>query len=45
MCLYYFQPVEANNETFWSQFWSETLTSVQDVFALIPASEVQVISG
>ncbi|KAF6027988.1 HID1 [Bugula neritina] len=37
------QPVEANNETFWSQFWSESLTSVQDVFALIPATEVRAL--
>jgi len=37
------QPVEAADEAFWSQFWSETVTCVQDVFALIPAAEIRAL--
>ncbi|ESN93547.1 hypothetical protein HELRODRAFT_88577 [Helobdella robusta] len=33
------QPVDANDEAFWSQFWSESATCIQDVFTLIPAAE------
>jgi len=33
--------VEAADEAFWSQFWTETLSSVQDVFTLIPAAEIR----
>ncbi|XP_064624817.1 protein HID1-like isoform X2 [Lineus longissimus] len=37
------QPVEAGDEAFWNQFWSETVTSVQDVFTLIPAAEIRAL--
>jgi len=37
------KPVEAADEAFWSQFWSETVTCVQDVFALIPAAEIRAL--
>ena len=35
--------MEAADEAFWSQFWSETVTCVQDVFALIPAAEIRAL--
>ena len=38
-----FQPVEAGDEAFWSQFWSESATCVQDVFTLIPAAEIRAL--
>ncbi|XP_074647773.1 protein HID1-like [Tubulanus polymorphus] len=37
------QPVEAGDEAFWNQFWSECVTSVQDVFTLIPAAEIRAL--
>ena len=37
------QPVDTSDETFWSQFWSESITNIQDVFALIPAAEIRVL--
>ena len=39
----HFQPVEANDEAFWSQFWSESVTCVQDIFTLIPAAEIRAL--
>ncbi|KAL7989457.1 hypothetical protein Chor_012123 [Crotalus horridus] len=35
------QPVEATDDAFWDQFWADTATSVQDVFALVPAAEIR----
>ena len=35
--------MEAADEAFWSQFWSETVNCVQDVFALIPAAEIRAL--
>lgn len=37
------QPIEANDEAFWEQFWSDSVTSVQDVFTLIPAAEIRAL--
>ncbi|XP_041362386.1 protein HID1-like [Gigantopelta aegis] len=37
------QPIEANDEAFWEQFWSESVTCVQDVFTLIPAAEIRAL--
>uniref|UniRef100_A0A8C6WL31 HID1 domain containing b n=1 Tax=Neogobius melanostomus TaxID=47308 RepID=A0A8C6WL31_9GOBI len=37
------QPVEASDDAFWDQFWCETYTSVQDVFALVPAAEIRAL--
>ncbi|KAG8446342.1 hypothetical protein GDO86_013975, partial [Hymenochirus boettgeri] len=37
------QPVEATDDAFWDQFWSDSSTSVQDVFALIPAAEIRAV--
>ncbi|XP_042873709.1 protein HID1-like isoform X1 [Penaeus japonicus] len=35
------QPIDASDDSFWEQFWGEHVTSVQDVFALIPAAEIR----
>ncbi|XP_047656773.1 protein HID1 isoform X2 [Tachysurus fulvidraco] len=37
------QPVEATDDAFWDQFWADTATSVQDVFALVPAAEIRAL--
>ncbi|XP_060601826.1 protein HID1-like [Ruditapes philippinarum] len=37
------QPIEASDEAFWEQFWSESVTCVQDVFTLIPAAEIRAL--
>ncbi|XP_056286281.1 protein HID1-like [Pseudoliparis swirei] len=37
------QPVEASDEAFWDQFWANASTSVQDVFALVPAAEIRAV--
>uniref|UniRef100_A0A452TSX3 HID1 domain containing n=1 Tax=Ursus maritimus TaxID=29073 RepID=A0A452TSX3_URSMA len=36
-------PVEATDDAFWDQFWADTATSVQDVFALVPAAEIRAV--
>jgi len=36
-----FQAVEATDDTFWDQFWSESAANISDVFTLIPASEIR----
>lgn len=38
-----FQPVEATDDEFWDQFWAETVTNVQDVFALVPGAEIRAL--
>ena len=35
--------MEAGDEAFWSQFWSDSVTNVQDVFTLIPAAEIRAL--
>ncbi|XP_047464295.1 protein HID1-like [Mugil cephalus] len=37
------QPVEASDNAFWDQFWSDSSTTVQDVFALVPAAEIRAV--
>ncbi|XP_028976324.2 protein HID1 isoform X2 [Esox lucius] len=37
------QPVEATDDAFWDQFWADTSTTVQDVFALVPAAEIRAV--
>ncbi|XP_054624853.1 protein HID1b [Dunckerocampus dactyliophorus] len=37
------QPVEATDNTFWDQFWADASTTVQDVFALVPAAEIRAV--
>lgn len=36
-----FQQINANDDTFWDQFWSEHCTGIQDVFALVPSTEIR----
>ncbi|XP_023676323.1 protein HID1 isoform X2 [Paramormyrops kingsleyae] len=36
-------PVEATDDAFWDQFWADTITTVQDVFALVPAAEIRAV--
>uniref|UniRef100_A0A8C4EW19 HID1 domain containing b n=1 Tax=Dicentrarchus labrax TaxID=13489 RepID=A0A8C4EW19_DICLA len=37
------QPVEATDNAFWDQFWADSSTTVQDVFALVPAAEIRAV--
>uniref|UniRef100_A0A3Q3VQB2 Uncharacterized protein n=1 Tax=Mola mola TaxID=94237 RepID=A0A3Q3VQB2_MOLML len=37
------QPVEATDDAFWDQFWADSSTSVQDIFALVPAAEIRAV--
>ncbi|XP_061383941.1 protein HID1 isoform X1 [Danaus plexippus] len=37
------QPIDAADEGFWDQFWSESVTNVQDVFALVPGAEIRAL--
>lgn len=37
------QTIDPNNEAFWSQFWSEYISSIQDVYTLIPATEIRAL--
>lgn len=43
MWTYSVQPVEATDDAFWDQFWADTTTTVQDVFALVPAAEIRAV--
>ena len=35
--------MEATDDACWDQFWADTATSVQDVFALVPAAEIRAV--
>ncbi|XP_012553435.2 protein HID1 [Bombyx mori] len=37
------QPIDALDDSFWDQFWSESVTNVQDVFALVPGAEIRAL--
>nr|XP_046232325.1 protein HID1b [Scatophagus argus] len=37
------QPVEATDDAFWDQFWADGSTTVQDIFALVPAAEIRAV--
>ncbi|XP_073956696.1 protein HID1-like [Choristoneura fumiferana] len=37
------QPIDAGDDSFWDQFWSESVTNVQDVFALVPGAEIRAL--
>uniref|UniRef100_A0A667ZPA2 HID1 domain containing n=1 Tax=Myripristis murdjan TaxID=586833 RepID=A0A667ZPA2_9TELE len=37
------QPVEPTDDAFWDQFWADTATTIQDVFALVPAAEIRAV--
>ncbi|XP_076066797.1 protein HID1 isoform X2 [Oratosquilla oratoria] len=35
--------IDATDDIFWEQFWCEHVTSIQDVFTLIPAAEIRAL--
>ncbi|XP_065168423.1 protein HID1 [Atheta coriaria] len=35
------EPIDANDEVFWEQFWCENISNVQDIFTLVPAAEIR----
>ncbi|XP_015110293.1 protein HID1 [Diachasma alloeum] len=37
------QVIDASDDNFWDQFWSENVSCVQDIFTLIPAAEIRVL--
>ncbi|KAK7870738.1 hypothetical protein R5R35_009889 [Gryllus longicercus] len=37
------QPIDASDDSFWDQFWSENVNNVQDVFTLVPAPEIRAL--
>ncbi|XP_054706104.1 protein HID1-like isoform X2 [Uloborus diversus] len=37
------QLIDAKDDIFWDQFWSESVQSAQDVFTLIPAAEIRAL--
>ena len=37
------QPIDANNNEFWDQFWCNIPTRVSDVFASVPANEIRIL--
>lgn len=37
------QPIDAKDDEFWDQFWCESVTNMQDVFTLVPASEIRAL--
>lgn len=37
------QPIDASDNTFWNQFWSENVTNAQDIFTLIPSAEIRAL--
>lgn len=39
----FLQPVEASDDAFWDQFWADSSTTVQDIFALVPAAEIRAV--
>ncbi|KAF8569827.1 hypothetical protein P879_07036 [Paragonimus westermani] len=37
------QPVDANDNEFWDQFWTDVSIGVHDIFVLIPAGEIRAL--
>ena len=37
------QPVDVGDDDFWDQFWSDSVTTVQDVFTLLPSAEIRAL--
>lgn len=37
------ETIDANDDGFWDQFWSENVTNVQDIFTLVPAAEIRAL--
>lgn len=35
--------IDASDDAFWDQFWSENVSNVQDIFTLIPAPEIRIL--
>lgn len=35
--------MEATDDAFWDQFWDDSSTSVQDIFALVPSAEIRAV--
>lgn len=35
--------MNANDDVFWDQFWSDHCTTIQDVFALVPSNEIRAL--
>ena len=38
-----FKSIDSGDEHFWNQFWSDNITSIQDIFTLIPAVEIRAL--
>ena len=38
-----FQPADPSDARFWDQFWSESVASVEDVFAQTPAADIRAL--
>ena len=36
-------PVDVADDEFWDQFWSDSVTTVQDVFTLLPSAEIRAL--
>ncbi|VUZ41805.1 unnamed protein product [Hymenolepis diminuta] len=37
------QPIDANNDEFWDQFWCDGPTRISDMFASVPGSEIRLL--
>ena len=37
------QRVDVSDDDFWDQFWSDSVTTVQDVFTLLPSAEIRAL--
>lgn len=37
------QQIEPNDQSFWDQFWSDKISSVQDIFTLVPPAEIRAL--
>ncbi|KAB0793307.1 hypothetical protein PPYR_12927 [Photinus pyralis] len=33
--------IDVSDDAFWEQFWSENVTNIQDIFTLVPATEIR----
>ena len=36
-------PVDVGDDDFWDQFWSDSVTTVQDIFTLLPSAEIRAL--
>uniref|UniRef100_T1K251 HID1 domain-containing protein n=1 Tax=Tetranychus urticae TaxID=32264 RepID=T1K251_TETUR len=36
-------PIDAKEDSFWDQFWCESINNIQDVFTLIPSPEIRAL--